>query len=372
MSTPTATEPVTTGAVGPERAARWRRGLVLVVAGIVLVQGVSPRTGGADEAEVEAARQEAREASIAFSNTETRLGELDVEIARTQASIRVTLVKFETLRSILAEEAIQQYVRAGAGEVPLVSADINVQARASALSRAARGQATSRADDLAAVKVRLEREQADLSRQQADAEHTRLVQRERRTALYNRLEELQAIEARRLENERLAEQARRQAAAEAEAFAAEAAYQASRTDNSPSAPVPSRPVVPASWLCPITGAYVFSDTWGEYRSYGRSHKGTDMFAGYGTPLVAVVGGEAINYGWSYAGGYDVFLLGDDGNRYYYAHLDGYPTEGRVEQGDVIGYVGDTGNASGVPHLHFEIHPGGGGWTNPYSTLVRYC
>ena len=134
---------------------------------------------------------------------------------------------------------------------------------------------------------------------------------------------------------------------------------------------PGRPLVPLDWLCPITGGYTFSDTWGDPRSGGRSHRGTDVFADYGTPLVAVVGGEAVNYGWSSAGGYDVFLLGDDGNRYYYAHLDGFPNLGRMEQGDVVGYVGDSGNASGVPHLHFEIHPGGGGPVRPYPLVSTW-
>ncbi len=68
----------------------------------------------------------------------------------------------------------------------------------------------------------------------------------------------------------------------------------------------------------------------------------------------------------------MFLLGDDGNRYYYAHLDGFGSLGRVSQGDVVGYVGDTGNARGLSHLHFEIHPGGSGWTNPYLSLTQYC
>ncbi len=367
-----------TGVARPAGRIRlWRRWPALLVAALLIVQATHAAPGGADPAEVEAARREAREASIAFSDSETRLGELDVSISRTEASVAATKADLEALWAVVAEQAIQQYVRAGTGDVPMLSEDINVQARASALSRAARGQATSRADDLGAAKVRLERLQVDLARRQAEAEAAREVQRERQTAMYNRLAELVAIEARRLESERLAEQARRQAAAEAASQAEEAAYQATRasgsTDSGSSgAAAPPRPVVPVNWLCPITGAYAFSDTWGESRSNGRSHKGTDMFADYGTPLVAVVGGEAVNYGWSGAGGYDVFLLGDDGNRYYYAHLDSSANEGRMEQGDVIGYVGDTGNASGVPHLHFEIHPGGSGWTNPYSALARYC
>ena len=65
------------------------------------------------------------------------------------------------------------------------------------------------------------------------------------------------------------------------------------------------------------------------------------------------------------GGITLSLIGDNGNRYYYGHLSAYEgVRRRVEQGQVIGYVGDTGNAIGVPHLHFEIHPNFGVAVNP--------
>ena len=68
-----------------------------------------------------------------------------------------------------------------------------------------------------------------------------------------------------------------------------------------------------------------------------------------------------------------FLAGDDGNRYFGAHLDSFGASGRVSAGTRIGTVGNTGDASGgPPHLHFEIHPGGSGYTNPYTTLKKYC
>jgi murein DD-endopeptidase MepM/ murein hydrolase activator NlpD len=71
------------------------------------------------------------------------------------------------------------------------------------------------------------------------------------------------------------------------------------------------------------------------------------------------------------GGVALQLFGDNGNRYYYAHLSAYEgINGWVPQGQVIGYIGDTGNATGIPHLHFEIHPGGGIPVNPYLSVLN--
>ncbi len=121
-------------------------------------------------------------------------------------------------------------------------------------------------------------------------------------------------------------------------------------------------------ICPIVGGSAYGNTWGAPRSGGRRHQGVDMLAPTGTPLQAIVSGSVAHRS-NRLGGITISLLGDNGNRYYYAHLVAYEgLPGRVEQGQVIGYVGDTGNATGTPHLHFEIRPGGGVPVNPYPSV----
>jgi peptidoglycan LD-endopeptidase LytH len=121
----------------------------------------------------------------------------------------------------------------------------------------------------------------------------------------------------------------------------------------------------------------FRDTFGAPRSGGRSHKGTDVFALMGEPVLAITDGTIARHSNGGLGGISVYLQGDDGNLYYYTHLQRIDANGavgrRVQGGELIAYNGDTGNArGGAPHVHFEIKPGGGASINPYPWLAAAC
>jgi murein DD-endopeptidase MepM/ murein hydrolase activator NlpD len=131
------------------------------------------------------------------------------------------------------------------------------------------------------------------------------------------------------------------------------------------------------FVFPVAGESEFIDSWGYPRmsgtQYAHWHQGTDIFAPHGTPLIAAENGVLARIGVGTLGGNKLWVKGESGNEYYYAHLSAFApgiADGtRVRAGEVIGYVGDTGNARGTsPHLHFEIHPGGRGPVNPYPLL----
>ena len=104
--------------------------------------------------------------------------------------------------------------------------------------------------------------------------------------------------------------------------------------------------------------------------------GTDILAPMGTPIYAFEDGTITRMNNSSLGGISLYLQGDSGKLYFYTHLQGYVggvSEGqRVTTGQHIAHNGDTGNAAGIPHLHLEIMPGGGGNVNPYPYVREAC
>jgi peptidoglycan LD-endopeptidase LytH len=114
------------------------------------------------------------------------------------------------------------------------------------------------------------------------------------------------------------------------------------------------------------------DSWGAARSGGRHHEGIDIFAAKGTAVLSTTRGVVTRVGTNRLGGQIVGVLGPGLEWHYYAHLDRFGTfrEGDiVHAGDVLGYVGNTGNARGTrPHLHYGIYHAGA--TNPYPRLAR--
>ena len=139
-----------------------------------------------------------------------------------------------------------------------------------------------------------------------------------------------------------------------------------------SAPAPSG----GGGVCPVAGAVSFTDSWGAPRSGGRSHKGVDMIAARGVPIVAIFSGRVQRTSNSSLGGKSVYFVSDAGDMYYYAHLDDFGdiSSGQsVPAGYVLGYNGSSGNApSYLPHLHFEYHPDGGDPVNPFVLLDALC
>ena len=115
-----------------------------------------------------------------------------------------------------------------------------------------------------------------------------------------------------------------------------------------------------------------ANTFGAPRGGGRLHEGLDIFAAAGTPVVSATGGIVSRASSNTLGGLVIYTLGAGGRTYYYAHLSrhGAFKEGDfIKPGDVLGYVGNTGNAQGTPpHLHFGVYELDWTAVNPYRLL----
>jgi murein DD-endopeptidase MepM/ murein hydrolase activator NlpD len=150
------------------------------------------------------------------------------------------------------------------------------------------------------------------------------------------------------------------------------------------APAVTAQLTTGGYVFPVFGPASFGDTFGAARAdvSGGWHHGEDIFAPLATPLLAVADGTVFSVGWNDIGGWRLWLRDRAGNEFYYAHLSAYSplaVNGRqVKAGDVLGFMGKTGDAEFSPvHVHFEIHPvsllamGYDGAVAPYPFLTAW-
>ncbi|HSC49535.1 MAG TPA: choice-of-anchor P family protein [Gaiellaceae bacterium] len=117
------------------------------------------------------------------------------------------------------------------------------------------------------------------------------------------------------------------------------------------------------YVFPVYGPVQYGDSYGAFRGdvSGNWHHGDDLFAPLGAPILACADGIVFSVGWNDVGGNRLWLRDDQGNEYYYAHLSAFTPLAKngthVRAGEMLGFVGNTGDAQGTPtHLHFEVHP----------------
>lgn len=135
-------------------------------------------------------------------------------------------------------------------------------------------------------------------------------------------------------------------------------------ENAKTKPTPLRlhPKLTAGrYVFPVYGPTSYIDTYGAGRSDVTYHHGDDIFGSLGQPLVACTDGIVFSVGWNKIGGNRLWIVDSAGNQFYYAHLSAFSTAAvngsHVKAGQVVGFMGNTGDAEGTPyHLHFEVHP----------------
>jgi murein DD-endopeptidase MepM/ murein hydrolase activator NlpD len=130
------------------------------------------------------------------------------------------------------------------------------------------------------------------------------------------------------------------------------------------------------FVFPVAGKTTIGGPFGSFRADTGAHQGNDLFADFGTPVVAVADGVIKNVGSLLISGNRLWVYADGGDQFFYAHLASFAPaavdDRHVEAGTILGYIGNTGDAEPTPpHLHFEIHPDGGKAVDPNSFLVAW-
>jgi murein DD-endopeptidase MepM/ murein hydrolase activator NlpD len=328
------------------------RRAVVALAALALFALLAPPASAASD--LAGAQKRANAAAARLNAAETALAKAEAEVASLQSKADSAGTRLRAAEGRVRTLAVRRYMDSGQRASQWwAESDLNQATRNQALLKFL---LVGDSDSVAEYRTA----RADLDANRA-AVAQRLAQQKDAVAKLRKERAAIAAELNRLAAAARAEEARRKASASAAA-----------RSRSTGGARPAGIIVTGSWVCPVQGPHAFSNDWHQPRSGGRLHQGNDILAPRGTPVVANVTGVVSRHASS-LGGLSYYLRGADGNTYYGAHLQSYAAQGQVAAGTVIGYVGTSGNASGgPPHLHFEIHPGGGGAVNPYPTLVKFC
>lgn len=365
---------------------RVRRWCVVLAAGCALAVTM-PARGDVSDADVQAARdrliaaqEDATTATERFQKANAEAAEVRTALARTEREVNDIKDRLDALQAVVRARAVEAYKNASNGSVSALGLtfagldedDSGRPARAQVYVRAVMSTDSESLAQMGALRDDLETKR---NSQAQDSARLAKARDEAAAAKSGVDEALRAAEVEKstLERQKASEDSARAAAATRALEEAAARGRADRGSESGG----SVPGGGNGLACPVQGSVSFTDSWGAARSGGRSHKGVDMMAAEGTPEAAIVGGTIsrtsdIERG---LGGITIWLQGDNGVSYYYAHNSRNVVNAgqRVSQGQIVGYVGRTGNArSTAAHLHFEVHPGGGGAVNPYPTAAAAC
>jgi murein DD-endopeptidase MepM/ murein hydrolase activator NlpD len=380
--------------------------LARILSGLLITAIAFPALAQVTDADIDRARaevnritDESAELGQAVIEAYGRQSALDSEIERLNTSIEFAQIQITETEVRLEELAVKLYMgsTSGVSLSVLFSASDQEYPAGMEYLREVSGVDEGVIDQLRAFRTELDRQTGRLAEaleeQQVLATELEALATELQGDLiaaqevYDRLvaeQQREEEERRRREEERRRREAAAAAAltttTQATTPTTTAGSGPGSTTTSPPATTTSPPPPPPSsgggGTCPVAGAVSFTDSWGAPRSGGRTHKGVDMIAARGTPIVAIYSGTIYRLSNSSLGGKSVYFTSDAGDLYYYAHLDDFgdiaPGQ-QVAEGYVIGYNGSTGNApSWLPHLHFEYHPGGGAAVNPYPLVKSLC
>ncbi len=372
---------------------------------VLLVMAMAvPALGQVTDEDVDRARREVNEIladSQALSEDVqaawARQFALEKEITDLNSSIEVAQVKIAETERRLEQVAVEMYM--GSTSVASIQVLFSSSDEAYGAGTEYLRNVTGVEDDvvkqLRSFRTELGRQTERLAQASAEQEAVTAELEVKATELQSDLVDAQAIYDRLVAQQAAEEEARRLAEERARRLAEEAARNATTTtvpgattttgggggsttttpgDSATTSPPPPPPS--GGGTCPVAGAVRFSDSWGAARSGGRAHQGVDMIAARDTPLVAIYSGTIRRITSGNLSGLAIWLRADNGDQFFYAHLESYgdiSVGQNVEEGQVIGFNGSSGNAPDfLPHLHFEFHPGGGSAVNPYPLVRSLC